>query len=366
MASVLRSQGYIVFEAGTHQAALAETARRNFDVAIIDVHLPDATGFETLTALRKIDSLLPIIILSGDQSAEVVKQALRGRAQGFLSKPVQHELLLQEVGDAHREGQVTRLQHKLLLSRTGTDEMLFDLAATERRYTASLAGIHAVFQPIIRSYDHSIFGYEALMRSTGPFSNPLQLITASDALGRIEELGRAIRTNIAKALQNHPERYEPIFVNLHPMEFRANLLTHYDEPLLPYASRIILEVTERAQLISGSDVNQTVAALRDAGYRVALDDLGEGYAGLSWLVKLVPDIAKIDMSLVRDIQNSRMKRELVSSLVSVCRRENTLVVAEGVETREEADLLREIGCDLLQGFYFARPASSFLEFVGDA
>lgn len=366
MADVLRAQGYLVFEAGTHQAALAETNRRHFDVALIDVHLPDATGFETLTALRKLDALLPIIILSGDHSADVVKQALRGRAQGFLSKPVQNELLLQEVDDAHREGQVTRLQHKLLMSRTGTDEMLFDLAATERKYTASLPGINAVFQPIIRSYDHSIFGYEALMRSTGPFGNPLQLITASDALGRIEELGRAMRTNIAKALQNNPERYEPVFVNLHPMEFRANLLTHYDEPLLPYASRIILEVTERAQLTTGSDVGHTVAALRDAGYRIALDDLGEGYAGLSWLVKLVPDIAKIDMSLVRDIQNSRMKRELVSSLVSVCRRENTLVVAEGVETREEADLLREIGCDLLQGFYFARPAPTFLEFVGDA
>ncbi len=150
-------------------------------------------------------------------------------------------------------------------------------------------------------------------------------------------------------------------MNIHPVEFRAPLLTHHAEPLLPYASQIVLEVTERAQLTPGLDLDRTVAALREAGYRVALDDLGEGYAGLSWLVKLVPDVAKLDMSLVRDIHQSRMKRELVSSLVSACHHENTLVVAEGVETAEEARILRVLGCDLMQGYYFARPADRFVE-----
>jgi len=108
----------------------------------------------------------------------------------------------------------------------------------------------------------------------------------------------------------------------------------------------------------------TVEQLHGAGYRVAIDDLGEGYAGLSLLVSLSPDVAKLDMSLVRGIEDSHMKRALVSSLVSVCRRARTLVVAEGVETEAEAALLIEIGCDLLQGYLFARPGPPFPEVAG--
>ena len=87
--------------------------------------------------------------------------------------------------------------------------------------------------------------------------------------------------------------------------------------------------------------------------------MGEGYAGLSLLVSLAPDVAKIDMSLVRGLEQSHMKRALVSSLVSVCHRARTLVVAEGVETEVQATLLREMGCDLLQGYWFARPGPPF-------
>jgi EAL domain-containing protein (putative c-di-GMP-specific phosphodiesterase class I) len=141
---------------------------------------------------------------------------------------------------------------------------------------------------------------------------------------------------------------------------RAELLLREDEPLLPFASRIVWEVTERAQIsLREDDVTSTVAQLRAMGYRVAIDDLGEGYAGLSLLVSLAPDVAKIDMSLVRGLEQSHMKRALVSSLVSVCHRARTLVVAEGVETEVQATLLREMGCDLLQGYWFARPGPPF-------
>jgi EAL domain-containing protein (putative c-di-GMP-specific phosphodiesterase class I) len=201
------------------------------------------------------------------------------------------------------------------------------------------------------------------MRSRGPYVNPGELLAAAETLGRVTDLGRAVRRSIASTLAEHPERLEPIFVNLHPMELSADILMHEDE-LLPFTSRIVLEVTERAQLSSVQDLAETLRVLRTAGYRVALDDLGEGYAGLSWLVKLTPDISKLDMSLVRDIQGSRMKRDLVGSLVSVCRRARTLVVAEGVETAAEAEVLRDMGCDLLQGYHFARPGPPFPEVSG--
>ena len=92
---------------------------------------------------------------------------------------------------------------------------------------------------------------------------------------------------------------------------------------------------------------------------MAVDDLGEGYAGLSSLVTLRPDIAKLDMSLVRDVHRSPLKRDIVAALVDLARRSGILVVAEGIETVEERDALVELGCDLLQGYYFARPGPAF-------
>ena len=77
------------------------------------------------------------------------------------------------------------------------------------------------------------------------------------------------------------------------------------------------------------------------------------------LEELTPDIAKLDMSLIRDLHTSRIKRELVASLVSVCRRTRTTIIAEGVETADEANVLIDLGCDLMQGYYFARPGPPF-------
>ena len=92
-----------------------------------------------------------------------------------------------------------------------------------------------------------------------------------------------------------------------------------------------------------------------------MDDLGAGYAGLTSFAVLDPDIVKVDMSLVRGIENSAVKRKLVASVAALCREMDKLVVAEGVETVAERDVLAGLGCDLFQGYLFARPASSFFQ-----
>jgi hypothetical protein len=359
LAAVLEAEGIRVVEAPTGAAGLEALERQEVQLAVVDVNLPDADGLEVLAAIRKRDVLLPTLVMTGEPSVETAQRALRGRASAFLTKPVVPAAFVEEVERAVNEGLVARLQHKLLMAKAGSNAMLIDLAATEQQFNDSVAGLHMAFQPIVRAYDRSVFAFEALMRSRGPYFTPGELLAAGEALGRVADLGRAVRRSIAATLAEQPERFELIFVNLHPMELRADILLRDDEPLLPFASRIVFEVTQRAQLTSAQALAETLRALRAVGYRVALDDLGEGYAGLSWLVKLTPDIAKLDMSLVRDIQGSRMKRELVGSLVSVCRRARTLVVAEGVETPAEAETLRDLGCDLLQGYHFARPGPPF-------
>jgi EAL domain-containing protein (putative c-di-GMP-specific phosphodiesterase class I) len=129
--------------------------------------------------------------------------------------------------------------------------------------------------------------------------------------------------------------------------------------LAELAPRVVLEVTERASLHKVTDLRARVATLRERGFRVAVDDLGAGYAGLTSFAQLEPDIVKLDMSLVRDVHKSPVKRKLVQSMTSVCKELGALVVAEGVEVVEECDVLIDIGCDLLQGYYFAKPGKPF-------
>jgi len=95
--------------------------------------------------------------------------------------------------------------------------------------------------------------------------------------------------------------------------------------------------------------------LRKLGFRLAVDDIGAGYSGLTSFTELVPEVVKIDMSLVRDIDKSALKQRIVATLCRLCREVGCLVVGEGVETADERDCLVRLGCDLLQGYLLGRP-----------
>jgi EAL domain-containing protein (putative c-di-GMP-specific phosphodiesterase class I) len=147
-----------------------------------------------------------------------------------------------------------------------------------------------------------------------------------------------------------------MFVNVHPLEVQHGWLLAPEEPLRPHAARVILDLTDRAQLGTSGELAAAVRALRAAGYRVALDDLGEGFGGLSWLVNAPPDLVKLDLSVVRGIEASPSRQDFVRAIVAVARPAGALVLAEGIESQAEANTLVELGCDLLQGFHFGRPA----------
>ena len=118
-------------------------------------------------------------------------------------------------------------------------------------------------------------------------------------------------------------------------------------------------MTERASLEQVPHVQDRIAQLRALGFQIALDDLGAGYAGLSSVAQLEPEIVKVDMSLVRGIHQSPMKQKLFGSFTSLCRDLDTAIIAEGVEIVEERDCLSSLGGDLYQGFLFARPGPGF-------
>src|SRR5205085_5428081 len=125
-----------------------------------------------------------------------------------------------------------------------------------------------------------------------------------------------------------------------------------DSPLAALAPRVVLEITERIGLDPATSTTQ-MTALRKLGYRIAVDDLGAGYAALGALATLEPEVVKLDMSLIRGIERHATKRRVVGAIATLCRELGSRVVAEGVETSAELLAVRELGVELIQGFLLA-------------
>jgi len=123
------------------------------------------------------------------------------------------------------------------------------------------------------------------------------------------------------------------------------------------ADRAGLEVTERESLMTTPALIARLEQLRGLGFRLAVDDIGAGYSGLTSFTDLTPEIVKLDMALVRSIHVSTVKQRTVGALCRLCHEMGTLVVGEGVETAAERDCLLAIGCDLLQGYLIGRPSN---------
>jgi EAL domain-containing protein (putative c-di-GMP-specific phosphodiesterase class I) len=150
-----------------------------------------------------------------------------------------------------------------------------------------------------------------------------------------------------------------LFVNLHTQDLLDAELFEPDRPLARIAELVVLEITERASLHNVKDVHTRIARLREMGFRIAVDDLGAGYAGLTSFAQLEPEVVKLDMSLVRNVHMQPTKLTLVRTMVAMCRELGMQVVAEGIETAEERDAMVHCGCDLLQGYLFAKPGPAF-------
>jgi EAL domain-containing protein (putative c-di-GMP-specific phosphodiesterase class I) len=228
------------------------------------------------------------------------------------------------------------------------------------RFNRALETLHMVYQPIVCWSERKVFAHEALMRTEEPtLRRPDLFIAAAERLGRMVDLGRQIRKQVAA--QINEVQPECVFVNLHALELNDDELQSPDAPLSKVASKVVLEITERASLDEIGDVQGRLAALRKMGFRIAVDDLGAGYAGLTAFAQLHPEVVKLDMSLVRSVDSHPTKGKLVASMTRLCRELGMKVIAEGVETKEEREALVHAGCDLFQGYLFAKPAKGFTE-----
>lgn len=239
----------------------------------------------------------------------------------------------------------------------------------EEQFFAILNGGHikTVYQPIVSLQDGSVLGYEALsrIRLSECELNIEQLFSIARRVRKLWELEKLCRT---AALENAGEksRSAKLFLNVDPNliydpELRAGFTY---EKLKEYGLNpddLVFEITERSAIGEMNAFAASIEHYQKQNFKIAIDDFGAGYSGLSRVCTLRPNYIKIDMELVRNIHQFANKSSLVGSIVKFCREMNIALIAEGIETEEELNTLIRLGVDYGQGYYLGRPQEEFAE-----
>lgn len=341
----MRSEPFDVKTATTIDAAWAMLAEYPIDVIVSDERMPIMNGSEFLAIARQRYPDAARIILTGHADQAATVRAINDAAVfQYLFKPCAAHEVAKAIHEAIAHQQQNSSGHRASTITESSRTELLD--SIDRSWIA--------LQPIVRSSDMSTFAYEALIRSDGALSSAVQLVEAAAAHNETNTLDRAVRKHVALLLDGLP-RSVTIFVNIFPVSLLDDDLYDDEAELSHHASRVVFELTERAGIEDVDDVPSRIARLRFHGYRIAIDDLGAGYAALNALSTIEPEVVKFDASLIRGIEASPSRISLVRALIQHCHDNDALSVGECVETAQEAACLTELGCDLLQGYWIGRP-----------
>ncbi|RYZ05249.1 MAG: EAL domain-containing protein [Myxococcales bacterium] len=333
---------------------------RRFDVVVSDLMMPGMDGMQFLREIRQLDLDVPIVFLTGNPSVATAMEAMEQGGYRYLAKPIESDKLVEVVKDAAAHHRLALLKRKALEVCEAGGWLIENLEDLSSRFERAVEKLWVAYQPIVSWPSQELFGYEALVRSSdADLSTPGKLLDAAERLGRVQELGQRIRDAVAVGAEHAPPS-ALLCVNLHALDLTTEHLYSLQAPLSRIAERVILEVTERAGLYRVDQLPSRIRKLRELGYRIAVDDLGASHAGLSSFRQLGPDLVKLDVSLIHDVDSFPAKASLIKNMISLCTHELGMrVVCEGVETVQERDTLERLGADLLQGYLFGFPARGF-------
>ncbi len=358
-ARALTAAGYNVTVAGAGREGATLARGKRYDVIVSDIAMPDMDGLALLRDIRQSDLDVPMIFMTGSPALESALEAIEYGAFRYLLKPVGLEALLEIVARAVRVHKLARVRREASQIQEQEGKPIGDRAGLEARFASAIDKLWVAAQPIVSWTGRSVFAYETLLRTDEPtLRSPLDFFDAAERLGRAAELGRIIRGHVARIMRDTPP-VGHVFVNLHPADLEDAELYADEGALTPFARQVVLEITERAALDRIHELSARVTRLRHLGYRIAIDDLGAGYAGLTSFAQLEPEVVKVDMSLIRGIDSSPVKQKLVRSIIALCTELGIQLVAEGIETPAERDALIALGGDLCQGYLFAKPGRGF-------
>jgi EAL domain-containing protein (putative c-di-GMP-specific phosphodiesterase class I) len=222
------------------------------------------------------------------------------------------------------------------------------------------------YQPIVDLVTGAIYKAEALVRWQHPthgLINPADFIPIAEETGLISDIGNWVsRQAVAQVMHcraNHHPEFQ-ISINNSPVQFRidpnhiSSIIGHLKLLGLP-GQCIVIEITESILMEAKDEISNQLLALRDNGIQVALDDFGTGYSSLSYLNKFDIDYIKIDQSFVRNLGSNSSDLILWEAIIVMAHKLGIKVIAEGVETQVQYDLLKQAGCDYGQGYLWSRP-----------
>ena len=331
--------------------------------------MPGMDGVEVMQALADAtppDEFVPVIVLTADATTQARDRVLAAGANDFLTKPVDRtEVVLRVRNLLHSRSLHIRLhEHNRQLQSEIAARQRADDEAPRRderqgagacRTCSTPARPRMVFQPITDLASGAVVGYEALARfDHEPRRPPDEWFAEATEVGH----GAALELAAARAALDHlgalARRHLP-----HPQRLADDRLHRARSascsPAYP-GRRLVLEITEHARVDDYGQLLDRLGRLRRAGIRLAVDDAGAGFASLHHILKLCPDIIKLDIALTRDIDRDPIKRALASSLVSFSRDVGGTLIAEGIETAAELQTLIELGVPWGQGYHLGYPS----------
>jgi EAL domain-containing protein (putative c-di-GMP-specific phosphodiesterase class I)/DNA-binding NarL/FixJ family response regulator len=333
------------------------------DVALIDFKMPGGGGPRATREIRVCSPGTRVVALSAYEDRNSVFQMLRAGAVGYLVKGASaqevHEAIVRSAGGERvLSAAVTAdVVHELRAQLERESEV--EDARLERvsrvRQALDEGGVAVVFQPIVGLEDGRTVGFEALARfAVPPARGPEEWFAEASAIGLGIDLElAAMRLALARVGDLAPEMF--LSVNAGP----DTLMTPAAAELLESApaDRIVLETTEHTTIADYDALRRALATFRADGGRLAVDDAGAGFASLKHVLRLSPDIIKIDSGVIGEIRTDRAARALTAALLSFANEMGQVVIAEGVENRDTVVVLRDLGVPLSQGFYFGVPTA---------
>jgi EAL domain-containing protein (putative c-di-GMP-specific phosphodiesterase class I)/DNA-binding NarL/FixJ family response regulator len=352
----------VVGEATDAETAVELAASTRPDVVLLDVNMPRGGGAAAALGIRRRSPGSRLVALTAHDDRSTVLSMLQAGVIGYLVKggPVD-EIVVAVRRAAHGEGSLSQSVAggviEELAGELGVRHRARQRQETrERRIRRALRDpgvLSMVFQPIVSLRDGKLLGAEALARFAGPpRRGPHQWFDEAREVGLGEELELLAVRRAVDALAEIPESAY-LTVNVSPSTIRKRrfrqLVADVD------GSRLVAEVTEHAPISDYERLAASVKALRAEGMKLAVDDAGAGFASLRHILRLDPDVIKLDLTLIRDIHRDRSKRALAAGLISFAHESDVTIVAEGIERAAEARTLMELGVEEGQGYYLGRP-----------
>lgn len=352
LALLLQARGYDVDTAQTGAQAL-EKALRKPDVVLLDLMLPDMPGFDVCRKLReqKNTKHLPIIILSVRYLYEDKIEGLYLGADDYITKPFEYEELFARIEAVLRRREIFKVR----------EEEEQGAVIVELRRIIDQKLIVPFFQPIFFLKPFRLCGIEVLSRPPAKsiLANAELLFEAAMRFGFYYDLEILGWTKAFQAIVASDYRGK-VFLNTNPYLIESSEFSRIRtliESFQVEKNNVVLEITERSAISDYQMFYDRLKEYQSVGFGVAIDDLGGGFASLESIVEISPQYVKIDISIIRDLDRNPLKLSVVRFIVNFCKENNIISVAEGVERKEELDMLLSMGVDAVQGYYLAMPAT---------